>query len=177
MKLSDLTETVARKNESPTPTNGSSGQTIEDAQQYIWQHRRRGVACPCCDRVCKVYKRTVTGGMARWLIELVKLWRKTGGRWVDITQKPMTDYHRSGDYGKLVYWGLCEPKPNTDRRKTRRSGLWRPTELGVAFVSDQKPIARYCHVYLNKPIAFSGPDVTIQQALGTKFSYADVMRP
>jgi len=71
MKLSDLTETVARKNESPTPTNGSSGQTIEDAQQYIWQHRRRGVACPCCDRVCKVYKRTVTGGMARWLKDWV----------------------------------------------------------------------------------------------------------
>ena len=42
-----------------------------------------------------------------------------------------------GDYAKLRYWDLIEPKPGTSDRGGRTNGFWRLTNKGRAFVNGE----------------------------------------
>jgi len=148
--------------------------TIEEARQEIWRKRRVGAYCPCCGQKCRVYRRTITAHAAAWLVVLVRLWRETGGQWIPVKTPELSRFTRGGDYAKLAHWGLIEQQVK-GRAQTRQSGMWRPTSRGVAFVDDQERVPQYCHIYLNKVMEFTGVDITINQALGRKFDYNELL--
>lgn len=135
--------------------------------------------CPCCDQTVAAYKRHLHAGQALWLVDLVKAWRAAGGT-------PETWIHKSAikavgnDYGFLAYFipeGHTEPLARHAPREfgSAFSGMWQPTEAGLAWLRGEVKTPRYSMVYNRRVLSASAEGVTVEQALGAKFDYSEVM--
>jgi hypothetical protein len=81
-----------------------------------------------------------------------------------------------GGYGTLgKYWGLIEQKPGVRDDGSNRVGWWRLTELGSQFVYEQATVPRYADIYNGRRLRLHGPAWSIRQALGSRFSYDELM--
>jgi len=127
--------------------------------------------------------------MARWLIWLVRTWDHKFGKtrllrtldnkaWIDIRLSPV----RGGDYAKLLHWALVEHKLDVLEKKkkngakdTRDSGLWRPTFAGIDFVAGRQQVPSHVYLYDNIKIGEEKMLISIQEALGKKHSYEELM--
>lgn len=158
----------------------------------VWTRDRlldEGIRCPCCAQFAKRYKRKLNVGIARWLIALERLHR-TGLEWVHIAwiaavvggEQPAVARKLpigaspigSGDYAKARYWKLIEDRPSDDSAK-KDSGFWRITEKGRAFVVGGLRVPERVILYNNELQGFDGSPITIQEALGQKFDYSELM--
>lgn len=165
--------------------------TIADGIEYVIEGMQvgGGVDCPCCHQKVKLYRRKLTDDMCAMLIALERLQKARGlsewiyiGDWRDeytaITQKKING---GGDYSKLKFWGFVEdePKQGTATGKAS-SGNWRITPKGRDFVHGRGGFAKapdHIKVYNNRAIEESDVEVTIQEALGTRFVFSDLMKP
>jgi hypothetical protein len=158
--------------------------TVVEAKAWLKAHARKGVRCPACRQFVKIYRRALGSQMARWLIWLVRTWEQAGlarnrtalDPWIDIRRSPV----RGGDYAKLAHWGLIEHKPNTEKKDngakdTRDSGMWRPTFKGLDFVQRRVTVPSHIFLYDNIRIGEETTLITIEQALGKRYSYAELM--
>jgi hypothetical protein len=141
----------------------SEEMTLAEARAWLRARVDDGEACPCCTQFAKVYRRKVHGTMAR---ALITMWRQAGTDYVNIADLRKRG---GGDETKMAYWSLIEPN-------AEHEALWRITPLGEQFVHNQCSIAKYCHVYNARPLRWSGPPVSIVDALGTRFNYHDLMQ-
>lgn len=121
--------------------------------------------CPCCGQVVKLYARKIHRTPAR---ELIRLWHLGPGFHHNREFKKDIS---AGDFHKLAHWGLVEPKPNLDNPKKRCTGYWRITFKGVLFVKNQLKVARYCYVYNRQVHSFSDEQISIVDALQSRFDY------
>jgi len=134
-----------------------------------------GTTCPCCDQFAKRYRRPLNSGAARWLISLVLLCE--GHEWAHTSDviKGLTGALSGTDATTLLpHWDLIEAKPNDDSKK-RTSGFWRPTDKGVDFVHGRITVQKTVIRYNNVREGFEGDEITIQDALGDKFNYGELM--
>jgi len=129
--------------------------------------------CPCCDRLVKIYRRKLNSGMAHSLIWLVKAYQDNPG-WIDVQKKAPRYVVASREIGKLAHWGLVSQRENDDKTK-RTSGLWRPTTQGIEFSKNLIPMESHVFLLDNEVQGFSKSQVYIQDALGSKFDYQEVM--
>lgn len=137
-------------------------------QDAMWQ---KGTQCPCCDQLAKAYKRKLLGQMVSWLIKL-SVYSGPDRNWINVEKVPT----RGGDYAKLEYWDLIEHKANDDSLK-KDSGFWRPTIQGHNFIFGRVHVASHVYVYDGKFLGFADTTVGIQDALGKKFNYRELMGP
>lgn len=148
--------------------------TVDEAR--VWLHERigRGVTCPVCSQYAKVYRRKVTGSMARSLIGLAR--HSQSDEWFHLQQRlnDLRATKTSRDEAMLGYWRLIEEEVAL-RPDGGRSGWWRVTPLGRSFVAGQQCIFKYAYVYDSRLLHYDGPQVCIQEALGVKFNYAELM--
>jgi len=141
--------------------------------RFFWQvNAGKQVVCPCCDGLAQRYKRSIGSTMA---VLLIRTYHATnGGGWIHIQSR--TDA-RGGDYAKLRYWGLVEPRGD-QQDDGNSSGFWRITDLGIAFVERRVKVFRYIYLYQGVYRGYD-PDpravVSIDQSLGKKFRYDDLM--
>lgn len=135
------------------------------------------MTCPCCERLAKAYKRTVTSTLARWMIALVRRFEREP-RWYATREAwSLAINCGTGDIGKLRYWDLatlCPKDPRDTKRRT--SGLWQPTTLGVDYVHRRATIARHAIEYDAQCLRLEGPQRDIVDALRTHFNYEALMR-
>lgn len=148
----------------PIPFNNS----FKKAMQHVDQNIEEGLNCPLCDQYCKIYKRTVNSGMARWLIRVFLDFGVTE-KYFDIRKIRGV---RGGDYGKLRYWGLIEQQ--TSERGA--GGMWRLTERGAQFAANEVKIPKQAFVFNNKCQGFSIEKVSIRECVGKKFNYEELMK-
>ena len=156
----------------PPETTGFGGANIDAlaaARSYVNAGKRtkEGVRCPCCEQYCKIYSRSITPGMARWLMELVFRSRRDD-RWYKANEDWSVDILRgSGDYAKLRLWGLIAESPE--------GGRWSPTPLGIDFVNNRANVQEKALVYNDTFQGFAGDPVWIGDVLTKKFNYAALM--
>ena len=164
----------------PAPT---ALDTISSAKEEYQASLPGGVICPCCERYGKSYRRKLNSGMALALTWIVcHSESKRGGAaelpWVDVPAKaPRKVLASSRDFTILRYWGLIQ-RPTVrinGREHTKHPGLWRPTTKGVAFVRGQAGVPSHAIVYNDCLRSLDGSPVTIQQALGQRFDYAELI--
>ncbi len=158
--------------------------TIEAGKRWARERFDKGCTCPLCGQFVKRYKRPLNSSMAVFMIMLRKYQAAHPSEaWVDVpkllsTSKTATA--RGGDYAKLTGWGLIEPLPDGVREDgSKRVGLYRMTELGKSWSAGQAAVPKYVFFYNESPLAKQPPvvaTVTIEQALGSKFNYADLMK-
>jgi hypothetical protein len=142
----------------------------ESAKEFLRANYEKGCRCPACDQHVKLYKRGLNAGMARALILISRGPKIDANGWVDIKSIDV----RGGDYAKLRYWELIEQRPNEDQKK-KDSGIWRVTQKGLKFISDQIRVPSHAHVYNDRVRGWSDNDVNIRQVLGKAFDYSQLM--
>lgn len=150
-------------------------QTLDEAKAYLRENWEVGTPCPCCGQHVKLYKRSLTSGQAQALIILYRyMVQNPDEEYVHVSTFNTTAF-RGGDFAKLRYWRLIEASENVDTDK-KDSGLWRITERGVEFVTGERYIPKRVHLYNGKIVGWSEDNIDIVDALGTKFSYEELMK-
>jgi len=147
----------------------SLGSAREALMELRWESK--GTICPCCDQRARVYKRKLRSAQATWLLALVKESAHEEQGWV---YKGVLKRQEGGDYGKLQLFGLIEAmSPEEALNYGGRTGVWRPTDLGIAFAYGRVPIPLFVHVYNGVRVAdpLPVPQVFIRGLFGTAFDY------
>lgn len=152
--------------------------SVAGARDYISANLDEGVRCPCCDRWIKRYKRRLNSNMAMFLIDLVKVARSKKQEWTSYREVKF----RGRDYPYLIHWNLMETlrQPGSislGEPDTKNSGIYKPTELGLAFVHRLVKVPSHIYLVCNEVEGFSDAQVDIVQALGRRFDYAELMAP
>ena len=106
--------------------------------------------------------------MARFLIEFWKEHRDFEYHHVG------RNYRKCGDYAKLSYWGLIKPRGDIPDSK-KYSGYWRLTRLGLDFILTDATVQKSVKVYDSHVLGFEGPQISIVDALASKFDYGELM--
>lgn len=149
--------------------NFSPSATLAQARTWLLGRADEGADCPLCHQRVQVYRRKITTGMARALIDM---YRAGGKGWVHM---PTVLTGQRADEAKLAYWQLIEEE-KVRRPDGGRAGYWRVTDLGELFLRGKCTLPKYARVYNGKPLSLDPTDqVTIQDALGTKFNYSELM--
>lgn len=149
------------------------GVTLGHAREWLRdQAKEKGARCPCCTQFTKIYPRAINSHSARVLIAM---WHK-GGResrgWVNLPDLNLGH----ADEAKTRYWGLIERYPDLLRDDgSDRTGWWRLTADGVAYVNNRLRIPKYAHVFDSRLLGFDGEPVGIEDALGRRFDYRELM--
>lgn len=129
--------------------------TLSDAKEELMGNLDEGTTCPCCGQFAKRYRRKLHSAMAAGLRRALKLY---GLAPFEIDAGLGRQY--SSDFAKLRFWGLIDQLSDT--------GKWHVTLWGRLFVTGGI-VRKYVHIYNNSADFFSGDDVTIREALGSKF--------
>jgi len=132
-----------------------------------------GVHCPTCSEFLKIYPRKLNSGMANTLTWLVGRFAQVN-RWIDIPEEAPRSVLKSREEGKLLHWGLVETR-QADTKK-HSSGLWRPTEHGIAFVHRRCRVPSHAYLYKNRLIRFSKTLTTIDEAGGKDFDREELLK-
>lgn len=146
--------------------------TIAEAKKLLREQWEKGLKCPCCNQLVKLYKPALRANMAMVLIDIYKTMQRTNKTWVHVMDevKPI-----NGDYAKLRFWGLLAPKGDDPVKDTKASGFWSVTDKGVDFILGKQSVPSRVHIFDNRKWGESGGMVSIQQALGKKFSWQELM--
>lgn len=145
---------------------------LGDARQWLDDRKEEGATCPCCGQHAKLYRRTITSGIAYALIGLYR-----GGAGNGFVHKPTVLRgwgSASRDESTARYWGLLVEE-TTHRPDGGRAGYWRLTLRGIAFVRDAGVVQKYSLVYNGECLGHEGSMIGIRDALGEKFDYAELM--
>lgn len=149
-------------------TSLSPEATLAQVRAWLKVRSREGTTCPACDQHVKVYRRKLNSGMA---VSLISMYRAAKLEYQHI---PTTIGGRSREEGKLAYWGLVDEEA-VKRPDGGRAGYWRVTEPGERFVLGKIAVPKYALVYNGERLRLDGEPVSIQDVLGEKFNYAELM--
>lgn len=127
-----------------------------------------GAHCPCCTQYAKVYRRKLTSATGRALCEL---WRAAGQRFAYLPDVVSV----RADEAKARYWGLIESRGEYRDDGSPRSGFWRLTDDGVGFVSHRYRVPAYALIYDGRCLGLEGEPVGIDDVLGSRFDYGELM--
>lgn len=149
--------------------NFSPQATLAQIRTWLRTHVEDGTECPACRQHVKVYRRKITSSMARSLIDM---YRAGGLTWVHV---PTVISGQRADEGKLAYWNLIEEE-KVKRPDGGRAGYWRLTRLGELFVLNKCTVPKYARIYNGELVNLDPSEqVSIVDALGTRFNYAEMM--
>jgi hypothetical protein len=106
-------------------------------------------------------------------MSLIRMYRAAGTDWQHV---PTTTAGGSREEGKLRYWGLVEEDLMV-RDDGGRAGWWRVTDAGRLFVLGRSKVPKHAVIFDARCLRLEDDDgqITIQQALGRKFDYAELM--
>lgn len=135
------------------------------------QAKKEGCHCPLCGQYAQVYSRKISSAMAKNIIDLYKLYNSTPFGVEFFHYKEISNSH---DMAKLEHWGLIERKPHVEGEK-KSTGYWSITSKGIAFVDEGLEVLSKVFLYNNKVEGFSEETRSIQDCLGSKFNYTELM--
>jgi hypothetical protein len=127
-----------------------------------------GTECPACEQHVQVYKRKIHASMAAMLIAMYR--KAPVGTWIYLPDLPQ----KSRDGTGLAFWGLIEEERQR-REDGGRAGYWRVTWKGRRFVEGHVPVRKYAYVYNGRVLTHEGEHVYIENCLGNKFDYRELM--
>jgi len=175
------------KNEDQAEFFNMPGASLDDAKKWLRVRFGKGATCPCCQQFVKLYRRPLNKSMAFVLLLIARYYRRYDVRpdeWLHvpsyITEVVASNPRRAaavrGDWAKLKFWGLLEEKPDVRADGSPRVGYWRMTPLGRQFVAREVKVPSHVYLYNGEPLQKTVEGmVTIDDALGTEFSYAEIM--
>lgn len=147
---------------------------IEQAKEH-WKDviAHDGGQCPVCNRWGKIYKRNINATMAASLMWLASEKQENG--WVDVPKRAPKWLLASNQLSTLKWWNLVERCPSEEKSKTKFSGLWRPTEKGIAFALGFIKIPKSVYTYNDWVEDYGQDEIYIHDCFAEYFDYQEVM--
>lgn len=145
--------------------------SLDEARDWLRARLSEGAKCPCCTRLVKVYKRSVTSTMA---YKLILIYRTHGTGWFHMPTALSELGIGSRDESFLRMFGLIEEAVEK-RDDGGRPGWWRITDDGVGFVLRRTRIPKYAQVFKGEALTFTGGFVGIEESLRNRFDYRELM--
>lgn len=133
----------------------------------------KGYKCSSCGQLVKRYFRKFNSNMALALIVLYKH-KEKGFIHLENTMKEL-GYNRCGDASYMRHYRLIEKMEGKREDGSSRNGMYKITGLGIMFVEGTSKVMAKFIISNNKHDGFEGDEITIQDALGTKFDYRQLM--
>ena len=135
----------------------------------------KGYHCECCGSYIKEYHRSLNSNMA---LALIVLYNSGIQDYVHLENLLMErGYKRCGDFSYLSHYRFIERLSEKRSDGSSRNGMYKITSLGLMF-SEGKITAKSKFIMRqNKLQGFEGNDIYIQQALGKKFNYDELIAP
>jgi len=132
-----------------------------------------GYCCPHCHRLVKRYRRSLNCSMALTLIYLYKSGKRD---WVHV-EKFLAEngYPRSGDFHKLVLFGLLDKMVGEREDGSQRNGYYRLNGKSLLFVEGKLTVPAKAVILNGTFEGFEGENIDIKKALGEKFNYNELM--
>ena len=146
-------------------------ETLIEAKEYINEHKDKGVKCPCCTQMYKVWRKRPISTAVASMCKLFQM-QQTTDKYFHLDDFSVLPKDRN--FSQLINWDLVEPMRNNDKDK-RASGYWRLTTTGRGFVAGAFRIQKYVFTLNNKVVGYSEEKATVEECLGKKFSYAELM--
>lgn len=154
----------------PTPyRTPGSGSPLSAVRDWLFERIDEGADCPACDRFARIHPRPVNAGMVRML---ATMWRKAGLEWFYMPD--VRDWN-GRDEAMLRYWDLIEEATNLTRPDGGHAGWWRVTAQGRDYLYGRLTIDKYAHVYNGEVRYYSGPQVSVSDAVKRKFDLAALL--
>ena len=147
---------------------------LAKAREYVEKRLDDGVHCPCCGKYTRRYKRKFNATMARSLFWLVSAYRSES-TWIDVPKNAPRWLVRSNQLPTIRWWNLAQRPKDTNDPDLKHSGLWKPTKQGIDFVDLRLKVFNTAVTYDGNVEKLTGTLVSIEDTLGTKFSYAEMM--
>lgn len=159
--------------------------TLMDAKKWLRVRFGKGAPCPCCNQFVKLYRRALSKSMAYVLLLMESHFRGDPvEEWLHVpsyiaemvADNPRRAAAVRGDWAKLKLWGLIEEKPGSRDDGSPRVGYWKLTPLGRQFAKRQVKVPSHVYIYNGEALQRTVEEqITIDDALGTEFSYAEIM--
>ena len=159
--------------------------TLVEAKKWLRARFGQGATCPCCNQFVKLYKRKLNKSMAYVLLlmeshflgDVVEEWLHVPSYIAEmVSDNPRRAAAVRGDWAKLKYWGLIEEKSDVRADGSPRVGYWKLTPLGHQFARRQVKVPAHVYSYNSETLPRTVEEmITIDDALGTKFSYDEIM--
>ena len=154
--------------------------TLEEAKQWLRERFEDGAKCPLCGQYAKLYKRKLNSSMAHAMTLIYKYFEANSDEWLHVPSYLSTISSsatvRGGDWSKLRYWGLIEDQKGVRPDGSERIGYYRITDLGKQFVRCQVKVPKHVYLYNQQTInREDNEQISIVEALGDKFNYAELM--
>ena len=152
-----------------------------------WQHtiEGKGGYCTVCSRWGKINVMPLTGAMVKALAWLHREQMTTGERWVNVPERAPRYVMRSYAISTLKHWNLVVqryvPPPTKEeikegaQRKTKTSGMWQITVLGVAFLMEQVKMHKKVFVYNDTRMGAADELVSARECFEKEFNYDEMM--
>lgn len=125
-----------------------------------------GGCCPVCDKFGKVYKIKLSQALAlalKWVADHAK-----DDGWVDVQMLGPRWMLRAKTYPLLAHWELIESQ-------SPRSGIWRVTPKGRAFLDGSVLAPKAVYIYDNSVWAFDAETTSFRGCFGVKFDFDELM--
>lgn len=133
----------------------------------------KGYCCPTCGQLCKRYYRSFNSNMALSLIFLYKF-RKHGFIKIEELMR-INGYKRCGDASYLRHYKLIEAAEGKREDGSTRVGMYKITGMGIMFVEKNLTVKSKFVMYKGKCEGYEGREINIEDALGKKFNYSELM--
>ncbi len=135
--------------------------------------RIKGYCCAACNQYVKLYRRHFNSNMA---VALIFLYRNRERGFIHLENEMKEQgYKRCGDASYLRHYRLIEAKKEDRLDGSSRNGMYKISGLGILFVEMKHKVQNTFLTFNNKCEGFNGKEIDILEALGTKFSYNELM--
>lgn len=135
--------------------------------------RDKGFICNCCGLFVKRYRRSLNCNMA---LALIVLYRSNMRGFVHLENLMQNKgYNRCGDASYLIHWRFLERCNGERSDGSSRNGKYKITSSGLMFVEGKIKAKESVLIFNNRMEGFVGDEITIEQALGKKFNYSQLM--
>ncbi len=149
--------------------------TLEEATAIIKagvkEKLLEGSECPVCTQFVKLYPIKIPATGVR---DLIRLYRLTDGDTDGFLHVNDFADLSSRSFAKLAHWDLIQSEINEDTDK-RTSGMWTIAAKGKRFVEGDEKVPNRAYIFDSSARAFSHDLVSVQDALGNKFDYEELM--
>lgn len=154
-------------------------ETLHEARLRTLEARwLEGAHCPCCDQFAKVYRRKFTSSMSRALIYIYGYFQRPDAEtWLHVDKFLKKTPVNCREFVITIAWGVIERMPGERPDGSRRVGYYRITDLGKAFVERRAKIPARVYFYNQESIGQDDKVVSIDECLGVKFDYGELMAP
>lgn len=132
--------------------------TVAEATAMVKRSLSKGVDCPCCGRLARELRTSLSPFMVSFVSWLASSYR---GEPLDVRPWAEENKMKGGrNYAKVVHWGFAEHGHGRDP-------LWTPTNKGLKFARGEIKVRKVVVLWRNEVVRFDGKLVDISGAGGS----------